>query len=85
VPLDEAPEAFGVPDASGRLPIVLLPSAPHRIRNSFLIAGIIVAIVGLILDMQLILRGGALIFGVLLIFLGVFRFTPPKGADVITD
>ena len=36
VPLDEAPEAFGVPDATGRLPIVLLPSAPNRIRNSFL-------------------------------------------------
>ena len=86
VPLDEAPEAFGVPDASGRLPIVLLPSAPHRIRNSFLIAGIIVAIVGLILDMQLILRGGALIFGVLLIFLGVFRsfLVPvPEGSKAI--
>ena len=86
VPLDEAPEAFGVPDASGRLPIVLLPSAPHRIRNSFLIAGIVVAIVGLILDMQLILRGGALIFGVLLIFLGVFRsfLVPvPEGSKAI--
>jgi regulator of protease activity HflC (stomatin/prohibitin superfamily) len=86
VPLDEAPEAFGVPDASGRLPIVLLPSAPHRIRNSFLIAGIILAIVGLILDMQLILRGGLLIFGVLLVFLGVFRsfLVPvPEGSKAI--
>ena len=86
VPLDQADEAFGVPDATGRIPIVLLPSAPNRIRNSFLVAGIIVAIVGLILDVQLALRGGALVLGVLLVFLGVFRsfLVPvPEGSKAI--
>ena len=38
VPLDEAGEAFTVPDASGRLPIVVLPSQPFRIRNGFVLA-----------------------------------------------
>jgi regulator of protease activity HflC (stomatin/prohibitin superfamily) len=86
VPLDDAPEAFGVPDASGRLPIVLLPSAPHRIRNSFLVAGIVAAVVGLILDLSLVLRGGLLAVGVLLVFLGVFRsfLVPvPEGSKAI--
>ena len=86
VPLDQADEAFGVPDATGRIPIVLLPSAPNRIRNSFLVAGLIVAVVGLILDMQLILRGGLLVVGVLLVFLGVFRsfIVPvPEGSKAI--
>ena len=86
VPLDEAGIAFGVPDANGRLPIVILPSAPYRIRNSLVIAGVVAAIVGLILDLEFVLRGGLLVAGVLLIVLGVFRafLVPvPEGSKAI--
>jgi regulator of protease activity HflC (stomatin/prohibitin superfamily) len=86
VPLDEAGVAFGVPDASGRLPIVILPSAPYRIRNSLVIAGVVALVVGFILDLELAARGGLLIAGVLLIVLGVFRafMVPvPEGSKAI--
>ena len=86
MPLDQADEAFGVPDATGRIPIVLLPSAPNRIRNSFLVAGVVAAVVGLILDVTLVLRGGLLAVGVLLVFLGMFRsfIVPvPEGSKAI--
>jgi regulator of protease activity HflC (stomatin/prohibitin superfamily) len=86
VPLDEAGVAFGVPDANGRLPIVILPSAPYRIRNSLVIAGVIALIVGAILDLELAARGGLLIAGVALIILGVFRafMVPvPEGSKAI--
>lgn len=86
VPLDEAGVAFGVPDASGRLPIVILPSAPYRIRNSLVIAGVIAAIIGVILDLEFVYRGGLLIAGIVLIILGVFRafMVPvPEGSRAI--
>ena len=38
VPLDDAGEAFSVPDANGRLPIVVLPKQPFRIQNAFVAA-----------------------------------------------
>ena len=39
VPLDEAAEAMATPDATGRLPIVVVPTHPFRIRNELVIAG----------------------------------------------
>ena len=86
VPLDQAAEAFGIPDANGRLPIVILPSAPYRIRNSLVIAGIVAAVIGAILDLEFVLRGGMLVLGVLLVVLGVFRafLVPvPEGSKAI--
>jgi regulator of protease activity HflC (stomatin/prohibitin superfamily) len=86
VPLDEAGVAFGVPDANGRLPIVILPSAPYRIRNALVIAGVVALVVGFILDLELAARGGLLVAGVLLIVLGVFRafMVPvPEGSKAI--
>ena len=86
VPLDEASDAFGVPDANGRLPIVILPSAPYRIRNSLVIAGVVAVIVGAILDLEFAVRGGLLVAGVLLVVLGVFRafLVPvPEGSKAI--
>ena len=86
VPLEDAADAFGVPDASGRLPIVILPSAPYRIRNSLVIGGLILAVVGLIFNLELALRGGMLIAGILLVFLGVFQsfiVRVPEGSRAI--
>ena len=41
VPLDDADAAFSTPDAAGRLPIVILPDQPLRIRNELVIGGIL--------------------------------------------
>ncbi len=86
VPLDDAGEAFAVPDATGRLPIIVLPRQPFRIRNEFVIAGVIAVVVGLIFDFTLALRGGLVGLGVLAIFLGVFQsfmVAVPEGARAI--
>jgi len=86
VPLEDAGEAFSVPDANGRLPIVVLPQQPFRIRNEFVIGGGIAVVVGLILDLQLALRGGIVVIGALAIFLGVFQsflVAVPEGARAL--
>jgi modulator of FtsH protease HflK len=86
VPLDEAAEAFGVPDASGRLPIVLMPSAPNRISNGLVIAGIAAALIGPLTSLDIVLRGGVVGIGAVLIFLGVFRsfrLPVPEGSQAI--
>ena len=86
VPLDEAAAAFGVPDATGRLPIVLMPSAPNRISSGLVIAGVAVAVIGPFLNVDFVLRGGAVGIGAILIFLGVFRsfrLPVPEGSQAI--
>jgi len=40
VPLEQADEAFAARDASGRIPIVVVPLRPNRIRNEFVLAGL---------------------------------------------
>src|SRR6476619_8521362 len=60
VPLDEAAEALSTADAAGRLPIVVLPEHALRIRNELVIAGVVVLVVGVLLDLSLPLRGSAL-------------------------
>jgi regulator of protease activity HflC (stomatin/prohibitin superfamily) len=86
VPLDEAGEAFTVPDASGRLPIVVLPKQPFRIRNGFVIAGAIAIVLALVFETDIAVRGGLLGVGVIAIFLGVFQsfIVPvPEGARAL--
>jgi regulator of protease activity HflC (stomatin/prohibitin superfamily) len=86
VPLDEAGEAFTVPDASGRLPIVILPKQPFRIRNAFVIAGVIAIVLALLFEGDLAIRGGLLGLGAIIIFLGVFQsfIVPvPEGARAL--
>ena len=86
VDLEDAGEAFTVPDASGRLPIVLLPKQPFRIRNEFVIAGAIAIVVGFVLDLSLQVRGGLIGVGALLVFLGVFQsfmVAVPEGARAL--
>jgi SPFH domain / Band 7 family len=73
VPLDEAAEALSTQDEAGRLPIVVLPRQAYRIRNGFVLAGVIALLGGLVADVTLPLRGGSLAVGGLLILLGIFR------------
>ena len=86
VPLDDAGEAFSVPDANGRLPIVVLPKQPFRIQNAFVAGGAIAIVVGVILDLDFVARSGLIGLGALLIFLGVFQsfIVPvPEGARAL--
>lgn len=86
VPLDRAGEALTVPDASGRVPIVVLPEQPFRIRNEFVIAGVIAIVVGIILEFEAIIRGGLIGVGVVSVFLGVFQsfiVAVPEGARAL--
>jgi regulator of protease activity HflC (stomatin/prohibitin superfamily) len=86
VPLDEAGEAFTVPDPSGRLPIVVLPKQPFRIRNEFVIAGVIAIVLALLFELDIAIRGALLGLGVIAIFLGVFQsfIVPvPEGARAL--
>ena len=73
VPLDDAAEALSTQDEVGRLPIVVLPKHASRIRNGFVLTGIIAIVGGLVVDLALPLRGGSLAIGGLLVVLGIFR------------
>ncbi len=86
VPLEDAGEAFTVPDASGRLPIVVLPEQPFRIKNEFVIGGVIAVVVGIVFQLELAVRGGLVGIGGVLIFLGVFQsfiVAVPEGARAL--
>ena len=86
VPLDEAGAAFTIPDASGRLPIVVLPEQPFRIRNEFVIAGVIAVVVGLVFELDFAVRSGLIGIGVVAVFLGVFQsfvVAVPEGARAL--
>ncbi|HET9346958.1 MAG TPA: SPFH domain-containing protein [Candidatus Limnocylindrales bacterium] len=86
VPLEDTAEALATADASGRLPIVVLPEHALRIRNELVIAGVIALVVGFVLDFELALRGAVLGLGGVLIVLGVFRsfMVPvPEGSQAV--
>jgi regulator of protease activity HflC (stomatin/prohibitin superfamily) len=48
VPLDRAGDVFAQKDARGRTPVVLVPDNPHRIQNTFVIAGLVVLVAGFV-------------------------------------
>jgi regulator of protease activity HflC (stomatin/prohibitin superfamily) len=86
VPLDGAAEALSTADAAGRLPIVVLPEHAIRIRNELVIAGVIVAILAFLLDLELAVRGSGLALGGVLVVLGVFqsfRVPVPEGSQAV--
>ena len=63
VPLDDAREALSTQDEAGRQPIVVMPKQAQRIRNGFVLAGIIAILAGLFVDVTLPLRGSAVTAG----------------------
>jgi regulator of protease activity HflC (stomatin/prohibitin superfamily) len=76
VPLDEAGDAFATKDASGRIPIVVLTTRQNRIRNDFVVMGLLVLFGGLLaaalLDMT-VLGSLAIPLAALLVGVGVWR------------
>ena len=89
VPLDEAGEAFSTRDASGRIPIVLIPKQLNRISNGPVIAGVLVllgAILVHLLANQPILIPIGIVLAILLIIIGVYRsfiVRVPEGANAL--
>lgn len=87
VPISDAADAFTVPDAEGRFPIVVLTGERSRIRNEFVAAGVIVIVISFLFDLNLAVRSGLTGIGVVLLFLGVFqsfRVMIPEGSQALT-
>jgi regulator of protease activity HflC (stomatin/prohibitin superfamily) len=89
VPLEQAGEAFSTRDASGRIPIVLIPAQLNRISNGPVIAGVVVllgAILVQLLANQPIVIPIGIVLAVLLIVVGVYRsfiVRIPEGANAL--
>src|SRR5512136_211435 len=89
VPLEQAGEAFATRDASGRIPIVLIPAQLNRVRNELVIAGVLVllgAILVHLLANQPILIPIGIVLALLLIAVGVYRsfiVRVPEGANAL--
>lgn len=76
VPLDRAGDVFAQKDARGRTPVVLVPINPHRIQNSFVIAGLIVLVAGFVAGTllgQWAWPSLSSVLGVALVAFGVYR------------
>jgi len=86
VPLADAQLAFGTPDATGRLPIILLPTAPFRVNTTLVLIGAIALVAGVILSVALAARAVGIAAGLVLIVVGVlpaFFVRIPEGSNAI--
>ncbi len=89
VPLDQANEAFAVRDATGRIPIVLVPQQLNRVRNEPMIAGMVVlcgaVLLHLMFDQPILIPLGILA-AVVLILIGLYRsfiVRVPEGTNAL--
>jgi regulator of protease activity HflC (stomatin/prohibitin superfamily) len=89
VPLEEASDAFATRDASGRIPIVLIPKQLNRVRNEPVIAGVVVLLGAILIHLlanQPILIPIGIILALLLIVVGIYRsfiVRVPEGANAL--
>ena len=89
VPLEQAGEAFATRDASGRIPIVLIPKQLNRVRNEPVIAGIVVLLGAILIHLlynQPILIPIGIVLAILLIIVGLYRsfiVRVPEGANAL--
>ncbi len=87
VPLEDAADAFAMRDASGRIPIILIPKQLNRIRNEIVLAAIFVLafgiLGGILLENNLVISI-AVPLGIVLLIFGVYRsfvVRIPEGAS----
>lgn len=77
VPLDEAANAFATRDASGRIPIILVPKQLNRVRNELVLAGVILLfgawIAERLLDDSPSLLLMSIPIALILVVLGIYR------------
>jgi regulator of protease activity HflC (stomatin/prohibitin superfamily) len=89
VPLDQAGEAFSTRDASGRIPIVLIPKQLNRINNGPVIAGVVILLGAILIHLlanQPILIPIGIVLAILMIVIGVYRsfiVRVPEGANAL--
>jgi regulator of protease activity HflC (stomatin/prohibitin superfamily) len=89
VPLEQAADAFATRDASGLIPIVLVPKQLNRVRNDLVIAGVLIllgAILVHVLFDQPILIPIGIVLALLLIVVGVYRsfiVRVPEGTNAL--
>jgi regulator of protease activity HflC (stomatin/prohibitin superfamily) len=76
VPLDEAADVFAMRDASGRIPIVVVPVRLNRVRNELVASAVVLLIVGVvagILFTNWLILPLAVPVAIVLFALGVYR------------
>src|SRR5512135_1978465 len=89
VPLEEAGDALMVRDASGRIPIVVVPKRTSRVNPWLALGGVAAIVAGALATASAdtaLWVGIAIPVGALLIFLGVFqafRVMVPEGANAL--
>src|SRR5215472_990327 len=89
VPLGQAGDAFVNPDASGRMPIVVLTQRQNRISNPLVLIGAVILIGGILwvfLQGNALLTIGAVPIGLIFIVLGLarsFLVRIPEGVNAI--
>lgn len=89
VPLEDAAEAFSVRDASGRIPIVVVPQRIHRIRVELIGLALILLVAGYVGG--ILLNNGmyfplAIVAAILLVVLALFssfRLRVPEGTQAL--
>jgi regulator of protease activity HflC (stomatin/prohibitin superfamily) len=75
VPLDDAGDAFNFRDASGRIPIVVVPQRLNRIRNELVAAAVLVFLVSIIVPFvfpNYVWVAAGIPLAVILLILGVY-------------
>ncbi len=94
VPLDEAAQAFAVRDASGRIPIVVVPQRSTRIRSGLFVTGLILVAAGIATVVwgstygpnAMAFAALAVLAGIILLALslfGAFRVLIPEGVNAL--
>jgi regulator of protease activity HflC (stomatin/prohibitin superfamily) len=77
VPLEEADLAFSTRDANGRIPIVVIPLSPSRIRNEVVIGGLVIALGGVlasvVFDLHPLTIPIAIVLGLILVIAGIYK------------
>jgi regulator of protease activity HflC (stomatin/prohibitin superfamily) len=73
VPLDEAADALALPDALGRVPIVILPTRPNRVRVEALAAAAVIALVTFLFELSFAFESLLLVIAIGLVVVAVFR------------
>jgi regulator of protease activity HflC (stomatin/prohibitin superfamily) len=77
VPFEDAADAFSTRDASGKIPIVIIPKHLNRIRNDLVAAALLIIIGGIVASILLTDSGWiaavATPIGLILLALGVYR------------
>ncbi len=76
VPLEQAGAAFASRDASGRIPIVLIPAQLNRVRNEPVIFGIVLLLAAILIHIlfdQPIMIPIGIVLALLLIVVGIYR------------